>query len=187
MTAVTGTTAQQPPTRNPILEVRNITKRFGGLTALEDVSFQLFPGEVLALAGDNGAGKSTLIKCISGAHHPSEGQILFEGQPVSISTPHESRVLGIETIYQDLALAENLDVGSNVFLGRERMRKIMGIFPALDRVSMFPLIANEALISTRLSGVNSAEGFAAMIPQGKRAVSVPITDATGAGGMVQPR
>jgi ABC-type sugar transport system ATPase subunit len=120
----------------PILEVKGLTKRFGGLTALENVSFQLFPGEVLALAGDNGAGKSTLIKCISGAHLPSEGQIFFEGNLVNIGAPHESRELGIETIYQDLALAENLDVGSNVFLGRERMRKIFGIFPALDRISM---------------------------------------------------
>jgi ABC-type sugar transport system ATPase subunit len=122
--------------RTPILEAKGISKHFGGLTALQDVSFELYPGEVLALAGDNGAGKSTLIKCISGVHPPSEGQIFFEGQLVNITTPHESRVLGIETIYQDLALAENLDVGSNVFLGRERMRKIMGMFPALDRASM---------------------------------------------------
>ncbi len=123
-------------TQTPILEVKGLSKRFGGLTALENVSFELYPGEVLALAGDNGAGKSTLIKCISGAHLPSEGQIFFEGKQVNISTPHESRELGIETIYQDLALAENLDVGSNVFLGRERMRKIFGVFPALDRISM---------------------------------------------------
>jgi ABC-type sugar transport system ATPase subunit len=109
------TAANQNSSATPILEVKGLTKRFGGLTALEDVSFQLFPGEVLALAGDNGAGKSTLIKCISGAHLPSEGEIFFEGNPVSITTPHESRELGIETIYQDLALAENLDVGSNVF------------------------------------------------------------------------
>lgn len=120
----------------PILETRGLTKRFAGLTALEDVSFQLFPGEVLALAGDNGAGKSTLIKCISGAHLPSEGQVVFEGREVAINTPQDSRELGIETIYQDLALAENLDVGSNVFLGRERMRKIFGVFPALDRAAM---------------------------------------------------
>jgi ABC-type sugar transport system ATPase subunit len=122
--------------RAPILEVQNLTKRFGGVTALENVSFKLYPGEVLALAGDNGAGKSTLIKCISGAHQPSDGQIIFEGQEVVIDDPQASRALGIETIYQDLALADNLDVGSNVFLGRERMRKIWGLFPALDRASM---------------------------------------------------
>ena len=123
-------------TRTPMLEVRGITKHFGGVTALENVSFELYPGEVLALAGDNGAGKSTLIKCISGAHTASEGKILFEGNEVVIDDPQVSRGLGIETIYQDLALADNLDVGSNVFLGREKMRKIWGVFPALDRVAM---------------------------------------------------
>ena len=122
--------------RQPILEARNVVKRFGGLTALDNVSFELYPGEVLALAGDNGAGKSTLIKCISGVHPPTEGQIYFEGREVNISTPQDSRTLGIETIYQDLALAENLDVGSNVFLGRERMKKAFGVFPVLDRISM---------------------------------------------------
>jgi simple sugar transport system ATP-binding protein len=120
----------------PILEARNIVKRFGGLTALDHVSFELYPGEVLALAGDNGAGKSTLIKCISGVHPPDEGQLIFQGRTVSINTPQDSRELGIETIYQDLALAENLDVGSNVFLGRERMRKAWGVFPVLDRAAM---------------------------------------------------
>ena len=122
--------------RSPILEVRNVTKRFGGLTALDNVSFELYPGEVLALAGDNGAGKSTLIKCISGVHQPSEGQVVFDGRSVQIATPQDSRTLGIETIYQDLALAENLDVGSNVFLGRERTKKVFGVFPVLDRPSM---------------------------------------------------
>ena len=120
----------------PILEAKNIVKRFGGLTALDGISFELYPGEVLALAGDNGAGKSTLIKCISGVHPPDEGQIVFQGRTVSINTPQDSRELGIETIYQDLALAENLDVGSNVFLGRERMRKAWGVFPVLDRAAM---------------------------------------------------
>ena len=137
MTAATSSvTSANPTNRTPILEARGLTKRFGGVTALDDVSFQLYPGEVLALAGDNGAGKSTLIKCISGAHRPSDGQILFEGREVSVDDPSESRALGIETIYQDLALADNLDVGSNVFLGRERMRKIWGLFPTLDRASM---------------------------------------------------
>ena len=83
------------------------------------MSFRLHPGEVLALAGDNGAGKSTLIKCISGVHHPDEGEIRYKGAPVRLDNPREARDLGIETIYQDLALADNLDVGANVFLGRE--------------------------------------------------------------------
>ncbi|WP_018466136.1 ATP-binding cassette domain-containing protein [Calidithermus timidus] len=119
----------------PLLEVRGITKRFGGVTALNNVSFQLFPGEVLALAGDNGAGKSTLIKCISGVHLPEEGQIFFQGREVHFNNPREAREAGIETIYQDLALADNLDVGANVFLGREPIRRRFGL-PVLDRAKM---------------------------------------------------
>lgn len=120
---------------SPLLEIRGITKRFGGVTALSEVSFQVYPGEVLALAGDNGAGKSTLIKCISGVHQPEEGQILFEGREVRFHNPREARNAGIETIYQDLALADNLDVGANVFLGREPMKRVLGL-PVLDRARM---------------------------------------------------
>jgi ABC-type sugar transport system ATPase subunit len=120
---------------DPILQVRNITKRFGGVTALSNVSFDLFPGEVLALAGDNGAGKSTLIKCVSGVHPPEEGQIVYQGQEVRFDNPKVARAAGIETIYQDLALADNLDVGENVFLGREPMRSVFG-FPVMDRARM---------------------------------------------------
>ncbi|HUZ65283.1 MAG TPA: ATP-binding cassette domain-containing protein [Acetobacteraceae bacterium] len=121
----------------PVLSVRNLSKRFGGVHALEGVSFDLYPGEVLALAGDNGAGKSTLIKSISGVHQPNEGEIRFRGQPVAFANPRAARDAGIETIYQDLALADNLDVGANVFLGREPMRKLLGLFPALDRPRMW--------------------------------------------------
>ena len=119
--------------REPILSVRGVSKRFGGVHALEDVSFDLFPGEVPALAGDNGAGKSTLIKAISGVHRPDEGEVLYKGKSVEFENPRQARNLGIETIYQDLALADNLDVGANVFLGREPMRKALGLFPVLDR------------------------------------------------------
>ena len=120
-------------TKEPVLSVMGISKRFGGVHALEDVSFDLYPGEVLALAGDNGAGKSTLIKAISGVHRPDDGQVLYKGKPVAFENPREARDLGIETIYQDLALADNLDVGANVFLGREPMRKAFGVLPVLDR------------------------------------------------------
>lgn len=120
----------------PILAVRGLSKRFGGVHALENVSFDLECGEVLALAGDNGAGKSTLIKAISGVHAPSAGEIRLRGEPVAFATPREAREAGIETIYQDLALADNLDVGANVFLGRERMRRRFGLLPALDRRAM---------------------------------------------------
>ena len=119
-----------------VLSVRGISKRFGGVQALNSVSFDLKPGEVLALAGDNGAGKSTLIKCISGVHLPDEGEVRFKQQAVSLANPREARELGIETIYQDLALADNLDVGANVFLGREPGRRFFGLLPALDRKRM---------------------------------------------------
>ncbi|MEM7042780.1 MAG: ATP-binding cassette domain-containing protein [Pseudomonadota bacterium] len=120
----------------PVLSVRGMSKRFGGVQALQDVSFDLEPGQVLALAGDNGAGKSTLIKCISGVHQPDEGEIRYKGDLVEMANPREARTLGIETIYQDLALADNLDVGANVFLGREPPRRFLGLLPAIDRRRM---------------------------------------------------
>jgi ABC-type sugar transport system ATPase subunit len=119
----------------PILQVESVSKRFGGVHALENVSVDLFPGEVLALAGDNGAGKSTLIKVISGVHHPDEGKIRYNGVEVTFENPQKAREQGIETIYQDLALADNLDVGANVFLGREPMKRVFGL-PVLDRKKM---------------------------------------------------
>src|SRR5271156_6734414 len=117
---------------SPLLEVDQVSKRFGGVHALKDVSLTLGPGEVLALAGDNGAGKSTLIKIISGVHHPDEGKIWYDGAEVTFENPQKAREQGIETIYQDLALADNLDVGANVFLGREPMKRVFGL-PVLDR------------------------------------------------------
>ena len=119
----------------PILKVQAVSKRFGGVHALENVSLELYPGEVLALAGDNGAGKSTLIKIISGVHHPDEGTIWYSGSEVTFENPQRAREHGIETIYQDLALADNLDVGANVFLGREPLKRVFG-FPVLDRKQM---------------------------------------------------
>jgi simple sugar transport system ATP-binding protein len=124
------------PAGTPLLEARGLSKRFGGVQALQRVSFRLAAGEVLALAGDNGAGKSTLIKCISGVHQPDEGEVLFQDRRVTLANPHAARTLGIETIYQDLALADNLDVGANVFLGREPSIRRFGFLPALDRKRM---------------------------------------------------
>ena len=106
-----------------ILDVNTISKRFGGVKALDRVSIKLNEGEVLALAGDNGAGKSTLIKIISGVYTSDEGEISFNGRKILNNNPNYSRNLGIETIYQDLALADNLDVPSNIFLGREPIKK----------------------------------------------------------------
>jgi ABC-type sugar transport system ATPase subunit len=103
----------------PLLQLRNITKSFGSVQALSDVDFEVRSGEVMALVGDNGAGKSTLIKCIAGTHSPDGGEILFEGKEVHIHGPRDSARLGIEVVYQDLALCDNLDVVQNMYLGRE--------------------------------------------------------------------
>ncbi len=119
-----------------LLSVRNITKNFGAVEALKGVSFDVDLGEVVALAGDNGAGKSVLIKSVSGVHHPDSGDIVFDGKRVSFASPHEARALGIETIYQDLALADNLSIGANIFLGREPKTKAFGFLPILDRKAM---------------------------------------------------
>ncbi len=123
-------------TTRPILEVKGLSKRFGGLVAVNQVSLQIHAGEVVGLLGDNGAGKSTLIKMISGVYQPDGGQILLEGEPVRFATPLEARRKGIETIYQDLALCENLDASSNIFLGREPLRRRLGILRVLDRPYM---------------------------------------------------
>ncbi|HEY5706904.1 MAG TPA: ATP-binding cassette domain-containing protein [Terrimicrobiaceae bacterium] len=109
-----------------MLSVRNLVKRFGGLTAVNQVSLDVYPGEVVGLVGDNAAGKSTLIKCISGVYQADEGEILFQGERTYFARPMDSRRAGIETIYQDLALAGNLGVSANIFLGREAKRKHLG-------------------------------------------------------------
>jgi D-xylose transport system ATP-binding protein len=103
----------------PLLQLRGITKSFGSVQALTDVDFEVRHGEVMALVGDNGAGKSTLIKCVAGVQAADSGQILFEGEEVHIHGPKDSAKLGIEIVYQDLALADNLDVVQNMYLGRE--------------------------------------------------------------------
>jgi ribose transport system ATP-binding protein len=120
-----------------ILQAVNLTKRFGGLVAVDSVSVNVNKGEVVGLVGDNGAGKSTLIKMISGVYQPNDGDIYFEGQNVTFTGPREARDLGIETIYQDLALAENLDAPANIFLGREVKRRYLGgAIHTLDRNKM---------------------------------------------------
>jgi ABC-type sugar transport system ATPase subunit len=127
----------------PILEARDVSIRFGGVEALRRVSLRLMPGEVLALAGDNGAGKSTLIKILSGVYRADAGELHFEGRPLQLRDPQDARAQGIETIYQDLALADNLDVGSNIFLGREPVRHLLG-FQVIDRPHMAQ-VAREVL------------------------------------------
>jgi len=119
-----------------LLEVNSITKNFGGVKALSEVSLFVKRGEVLALAGDNGAGKSTLIKIISGVYHQDDGEIIYDGTNLNISNPKFARNLGIETIYQDLALADNLNVGANIFLGREPLLNLFGPVKILDQKKM---------------------------------------------------
>jgi simple sugar transport system ATP-binding protein len=121
----------------PVLEARQIVKNFGRVRALRGANFTVFPAEVVALVGDNGAGKSTLVKTVVGVHPPDDGEILFEGKPVTINTPHDARDLGIETVYQDLALAAEIDPAANMFLGREILRAgLLGKLGVLDKAAM---------------------------------------------------
>ncbi|MBX3070521.1 MAG: sugar ABC transporter ATP-binding protein [Thermomicrobiales bacterium] len=112
----------QSPARTPVLELRNVSKRFPGVVALDDVSFDLFAGEVHVLVGENGAGKSTLVKLLSGIYQPDEGEILMDGAPIVLRDPHAAQTHGISTVHQELNLVPHLDVGKNIYLGREPMR-----------------------------------------------------------------
>src|SRR3954447_13345237 len=121
----------------PLLEARGIQKHFGRVVALADGDFQLAPDEVHAIVGDNGAGKTTLIKIISGVYHADGGELRLDGAPITIDNPREARRLGIETVYQDLALADHLDAAANLFLGREAyLPGVLGWLGFLDRKTM---------------------------------------------------
>jgi D-xylose transport system ATP-binding protein len=119
------------PTETPVLELKGVSKRFGAVQALRNVDFEVFPHEVVCVVGDNGAGKSTLIKVVSGTYQADDGRVLWRGSEVSVARPGDATALGIQTVYQDLALCDNLDVVSNLFLGRERVRTAV-----LDEVAM---------------------------------------------------
>ena len=123
-------------TTQPLLEVRNLHKSFGGVHATKGVSFSLHQGEIVAIVGDNGAGKSTIIKMIAGAYKRDEGDVFWQGKPVDIGSPDEARRLGIETMYQELALVGDLNPAGNVFLGQEPSRLLFGVIPVLDRRRM---------------------------------------------------
>ena len=117
----------------PIFEARGVHKYFGAVTALRDVNLTLHRGEVLGVVGDNGAGKSTLMKTLSGLHPPSEGELIFEGETVHFSSPKDARDRGIEMVYQDLALAGNMNIAENIYLGREPRRNILrGVLDLVD-------------------------------------------------------
>jgi ABC-type sugar transport system ATPase subunit len=146
----------------PLLQARSITKRFGALQALVDVDVDIHTGEVLAILGDNGAGKSTFIKILSGAYEPSAGTLLLDGAPVSFASPQDAADVGIATIFQELALSENLSIAENVFLGRELVRRVLGV-PFLKRQAMKQKVAEllhtlEAHISDPEAAVGSLSG-----------------------------
>ena len=148
---------------DPILELRGVSKSFGAVQALYQVDFHVAPGEVMALVGDNGAGKSTLIKCIAGIHPIDEGEVLFEGKPVNIHGPKDSAGLGIEVVYQDLALADNLDVVQNMYLGREETDSLR----RLDETAM-EARANETLKGLSVTTIRSVRQTVAGLSGGQR-------------------
>ena len=118
-----------------ILRAEHVSKRFGAVTALVDVSMELHHGEVLGLVGDNGAGKSTLIKILCGFHQPDSGTLYYQGKPIRFNSPLDARAHGIQTVYQDLALVNDLSVYHNMFLGREPKKRVLGL-PLLDNHKM---------------------------------------------------
>ena len=127
---MTDTPQPTPPANDPVLSLRGICKQFGAVSALTDIDLDVHAGEVVALVGDNGAGKSTLVKVLAGVHQATTGTMTFRGQPVTLTGPNDALSLGIATVFQDLALCENLDVVANIFLGKEMQPY------ALDEVSM---------------------------------------------------
>jgi D-xylose transport system ATP-binding protein len=153
------TVAEQP---QPILELRGVNKSFGVVHVLHDVDFRVYPGQVTALVGDNGAGKSTLVKAIAGIYPIDSGSYLFEGRPVTVTGPNDVSALGVEVVYQDLALCDNLDIVQNMFLGREITRR--GV---LDEARM-ETMARDALTSLSVRTVKSVRQKVSSLSGGQR-------------------
>jgi D-xylose transport system ATP-binding protein len=178
----------------PILELREVSKRFGAVQALTKVDFQVRAGEVQALVGDNGAGKSTLIKGIAGIYPFDEGDFLFEGRKVHVTSPRESAELGIKVVYQDLALADNLDVVANMFLGREEINKPWRLNEArMERASIKTLtsLSVTTLRSVRqvIAGLSGGQRQAVAIARNVMGESkvVILDEPTAALGVAQTR
>jgi D-xylose transport system ATP-binding protein len=146
----------------PLLELRGVSKAFGSVQALNDVDFEVRHGEVMALVGDNGAGKSTLIKCIAGIYPMDDGELLYEGEPTDIHGPRDAAKLGIEIVYQDLALCDNLDVVQNMYLGRE-----VSYFEVLSEPPM-EAKTRETLASLRVTTIKSIRQAVATLSGGQR-------------------
>ena len=189
-----------PPSHH--LKVSGIHKHFGGVHALKGVDFEVARGEVMALVGDNGAGKSTLMKILAGAHIADEGAFSMDGRPVSISSPHDATDLGIQIVYQDLALCENLDVSANLSLGSEPVKKGWGFLPralrpidelemeikaqkAIDRLEVRTLHSTRALVGSLSGGQRQAIAIARAV--GAESTVVMLDEPTAALGVAQTR
>jgi ABC-type sugar transport system ATPase subunit len=146
----------------PLLQLRDVSKSFGAVHALVDINLDIPAGAVTALAGDNGAGKSVLIKCIAGIYTPDSGRIVWEGKPVHLRSPRESAALGIETVHQDLALCDNLDIAQNMFLGRETSHNFILAEDAMEQA------AGETLQSLAVTTVRSVRQLVASLSGGQR-------------------
>ena len=146
----------------PLLELRGIDKHFGPVQVLREVAFSAHPGEVTALVGDNGAGKSTLVKCISGIYPTDAGEVFFDGNPVNIHNPRDAAGLGIEVVYQDLALCDNLDIVQNMFLGREKRSGLVLDEPTMEQM------AAETLAGLSVRTVKSVRQLVASLSGGQR-------------------
>ena len=146
----------------PILQLRGVNKSFGAVQVLHEVDLSIYPGQVTALVGDNGAGKSTLVKCVAGIYSIDAGDYLFEGKPVQVSNPRDAAALGIEIVYQDLALCDNLDIVQNMFLGREPKSGIV-----LDEGQM-EIKARDTLASLSVRTVSSVRQLVASLSGGQR-------------------
>ena len=166
--AAVQTDATKRDGRTPVLEARGLTKRYGHVTAMEGADFDLMPGEILAVIGDNGAGKSTLIKALSGAVVPDSGQILLDGQEVHFRTPLDARRHGIETVYQDLAVAPALPIADNLFLGREIRRSdpLGKVLRMLDKRRM--VAESEAHMRNLQIGIRSMKQAVETLSGGQR-------------------
>src|SRR3989475_8337826 len=159
---MTAPVAQPVARDEPLLKVRELDKHFGPVQALYHVDLDIPPGQVTALCGDNGAGKTVLTKCVAGIYQPDHGQVFWEGRPVHVRNARDAARLGIETVYQDLALADNLDIVQNMFLGRERLRTGL-----LDEDNM-ERAAKETLASLRVTTVRSIRQPVASLSGGQR-------------------
>lgn len=200
MTSETGKAGQDAPPAH--LSVRGIQKRFGGVHALRGVDFEVARGEVMALVGDNGAGKSTLMKVLAGAYLADEGEFFLDGAPVSVTTPHDATALGIQIVYQDLALCENLDVSANLSLGAELVKPGWSFLPrilrplddlemevrakrAIDRLEVRTLHSVRAKVGGLSGGQRQAIAIARAV--GAESTVVMLDEPTAALGVAQTR